>query len=345
MACQKFSRARRDGSPVAFNKRNIKLALAISSLIAASPSYAQQENASAENQDDRPPAVEGIIVTGTRIAREGGYEAPTPVTTIDAEALQRGTATSNVADTLNTLPVFANSQSPQSSTSGVSAGTQGLNVLNLRGMGGNRTLTLFDGQRSVPSLFSGEVDVNNFPQQLIQRVETVTGGGSAVYGSDAVAGVVNFILDKDFTGFKTDVATGRTDYEDDESYKVSATGGFAFAGGRGHVLLSGEVADRDGVTPGDSGRDWNYGGWGILVNPAYTPTNGQPEYLVRPEVSLSNATHGGIIISGPLRGTAFGEGGVPYRFNYGPITNDPWMQGGDWRDTEIRHDRSGTLEP
>src|SRR5690606_578744 len=120
------------------------------------------------------------------------------------------TASSNVADTLVRMPVFANSQSPSSSVSGASAATQGLNVLNLRGMGGNRTLTLFDGQRSVPSLFSGEVDVNNFPQQLIERVEVVTGGGSAVYGSDAVAGVVNFILDKDFTGFKSEVATGQT---------------------------------------------------------------------------------------------------------------------------------------
>ncbi len=344
MALQKFRRVSDDRSRIACNKPNVRntLALAIGSLLAAGSSYAQQ---SADSAEQSASSLESVIVTGTRILREGGYDAPTPVTAIDAETLQRGTATANVADTLNTLPVFANSQSPNSSTSGVSAGTQGLNVLNLRGMGGTRTLTLFDGQRSVPSLFSGEVDVNNFPQQLIKRVETVTGGGSAVYGSDAVAGVVNFILDKEFTGFKTDVSTGRTEYDDDESFKVSVTGGFGFAGGRGHVLLSGEIADREGVTPGDGGRDWNYGGWGIMVNPAYTPTNGQPEYLVRPEVSLSNATHGGIIISGPLRGIAFGEGGVPYDFNYGPITNDPWMQGGDWRDTEVRHDRSGTLEP
>jgi iron complex outermembrane recepter protein len=316
------------------------VALAATSLVTLQP-------ASAQNTDEGPASLEQIIVTGSRITREGGYEAPTPVTVLTADVLQRGTATSNVADTLTTLPVFANSQSPASAVSGISAGTQGLNVLNLRGMGGNRTLTLFDGQRSVPSLFSGEVDVNNFPQQLIERVETVTGGASAVYGSDAVAGVVNFILDKDYTGLKSEFASGTTNYGDDDSYKASITGGFGFAEGRGHVLLSGEVADRDGVTPGDGGRDrdWNYGGDGILVNPAYTPTNGQPEYLVRREVSLSNATHGGIIISGPLRGIAFGEGGVPYQFGYGPITNDPWMQGGDWRDTEIRHDRSGTLEP
>ncbi len=321
---------------------NLRLTMAL-----AASSLAAMQSVSAQNAEAGPNSLEQVVVTGSRITREGGYEAPTPVTVLTADVLQRGTATSNVADTLTSLPVFANSQSPASAVSGISAGTQGLNVLNLRGMGGNRTLTLFDGQRSVPSLFSGEVDVNNFPQQLIERVETVTGGASAVYGSDAVAGVVNFILDKDYTGLKSEFASGTTNYGDDDSYKAAVTGGFGFAEGRGHVLLSGEVADRDGVTPGDGGRDrdWNYGGWGILVNPAYTATNGQPEYLVRPEVSLSNATHGGIIISGPLRGIAFGEGGVPYQFGYGPITNDPWMQGGDWQDTEIRHDRSGTLEP
>ncbi len=321
----------------------------LQTLVIAASTLAAMHSASAQDAaaDTGPDSLERVVVTGSRITREGGFEAPTPVTVLTADVLQRGTATSNVADTLASLPVFANSQSPQSAVSGISAATQGLNVLNLRGMGGNRTLTLFDGQRSVPSLYSGEVDVNNFPQQLIERVETVTGGASAVYGSDAVAGVVNFILNKDYTGLKSEFSTGATDYGDDESYKASITGGFGFAEERGHVLLSGEIADRDGVTPGDGGRDrsWNYSGAGILVNPAYTPTNGQPEYLVRREVSLSNATHGGIIIAGPLRGIAFGEGGVPYQFGYGPITNDPWMQGGDWRDTEIRHDRSGTLEP
>jgi len=297
---------------------------------------------------DQTGEVQEVVVTGTRIVRDG-YQAPTPLTVVTAEALADGTATANVADTLALMPVFANSQSPSSSSNGVSAGTQGLNVLNLRGMGGNRTLTLLDGQRSVPALFSGEVDVNNFPQQLIQRVDTVTGGGSAVYGSDAIAGVVNFILDKQFTGIKGEVSAGVTTYGDDQNYKISLAGGFGFAGDRGHVLISGEMADRDGITPGAGGRKWNNGGWGIMTNPAYGTGPGQsrsvPEQLVRDKVSLSNATHGGIIVSGPLKGIAFGEGGTPYNFNYGPLTLDPWMQGGDWQSTEIRHDRSGTLEP
>ena len=323
----------------------------------ASGNTTAAQNAAA-SPDTGASDIEQVVVTGTRIIRDG-YQAPTPLTVVSAQALSQASATANVADTLNTLPVFANSQTPEGSVSGISAATQGLNVLNLRGLGGNRTLTLFDGQRSVPSLFSGEVDVNNFPEQLIQRVETVTGGGSAVYGSDAIAGVVNFILDKKFTGTKVEVSGGRTTYGDDKSYKVAISEGFGFADNRGHVLLSGEIANRDGVTPGDNGRSWNYAGWGVVVNPLYgtgttsaaqqpagvAQSTSVPQYLVRPQVSLSNATHGGIIISGPLRGTYFGEGGVPYQFNYGPITNDPWTIGGDWRSTEIRHDRSGTLEP
>lgn len=311
---------------------------------------AEQQTTKATTADASVPDQNGeekiteIQITGTRIARSG-YQAPTPLTVMSAQALLQDTTSANVADTLNTLPVFAQSQSPESGVSGISAATQGLNVLNLRGIGGNRTLTLFDGQRSVPSLFTGEVDVNNFPEQLISRVETVTGGGSAVYGSDAVAGVVNFILDKNFTGFKSEVSGGETTYGDDQNYKVALTGGWKFADGRGHVLLSGETVDRKGVTPGDDGRLWNYSGWGIVVNPSYSPTNGQPYNLVRPQVSLDNATHYGIIVSGPLRGTYFGQGGTPYEFNYGAITNDPWTVGGDWQSTEVRHDRSGTLEP
>jgi iron complex outermembrane recepter protein len=344
------------------SSQKVILALIATALAAAQVASAQDtpqthdaaDTAAAGDQVDPPAppestmpaeeALDGVTITGTRIQRDG-YEAPVPLTVITADALKRTGGSVNAADALNTLPVFANSSTPASAVSGVSAATQGLNILNLRAMGGARTLTLFDGQRSVPSLFTGEVDVNNFPQQLLERVETVTGGGSAVYGSDAVAGVVNFILDKDYTGFKTELTGGRTKYGDDESYKVSMTGGFPFSNGRGHVLLSGEMADREGVTPGDGGRSWNYAGWGILVNPNFVPGNGQPEYLVRPEVSLSNATHGGIIISGPLRGTYFGEGGQPFQFNYGPLTLDPWTVGGDWRSTEIRHDRSGTLEP
>jgi iron complex outermembrane recepter protein len=288
--------------------------------------------------------IEEISVTGSRVVRDG-YSAPTPVTALSSDWLMQNSATVNLADTLSTLPVFANNAQPATAVSGASAATQGLNVLNLRGMGGNRTLTLLDGQRSVPSLLSGEVDINNFPQQLVERVETVTGGASAVYGSDAVAGVVNLILNRNFTGFKSEFSVGETNYGDDASSKVAISFGTPFADGRGHLLLSGETATRDGVTPNNGRRDWNKGGEGIIQNPNYVPGNGLPQFLVLSEVALRNATHGGIINDGPLRGTAFGPGGQPYQMNYGSIQSGPWMSGGAWRDNEIRNEFAGTLEP
>jgi len=278
-----------------------------------------------------------IVITGSRIMRDG-YEAPTPLTVLDASLLAQQTATANVADTLNTIPLFAGSLTPTLGVGGPSTIQGGLNTLSLRGLSSRRTLVLLDGKRSVGSQTSGVVDINSFPQQLISRVDIVTGGASAVYGSDAVGGVVNFVLDKNFVGSKGEASGGLTTQGDDPHYKIALTGGFTFGGDRGHLLLSGEFNKKHGIFNGTNGREWSKGGAGIVSNPAYTPTNGQPEYLVRNDVSLSNATHGGIIVSGPLKGVAFGVGGTPYRFNYGPIVSGIYMAGGDWRSTLVRAD-------
>ena len=127
-------------SPDSFKRRTLTTVSAIALTIGtlAAPAFGQDQAAEGDLQE--------VIVTGTRIIRDG-YQAPTPLTVVTADALAQGTATANVADTLNTMPVFANSTSPASSSNGVSAATQGLNVLNLRGMGGTRTLTLLGRHR------------------------------------------------------------------------------------------------------------------------------------------------------------------------------------------------------
>src|SRR5690606_28231471 len=152
-------------------------------------------------------AVNEVTVTGSRIRREG-FEAPTPVAVISTEALET-TATSNLADTLNTMPNFQGSATPQSSAVTVTTGTQAVHGLNIGGLGVTRTLTLVNGQRTVGSTLEGTVDVSELPQQLITRVDVVTGGASASYGSDALTGVVNFVLDTRFTGFKAEVSAGQ----------------------------------------------------------------------------------------------------------------------------------------
>ena len=130
----------------------------------------------------------------------------------------------------------------------------GLTSPALRALGPNRTLVLLDGQRSVPSAMTGEVDTSTFPQLLVNRVEVVTGGASAAYGSDAVAGVINYVLDKEFTGFKSEVGAGVSKYGDDENWKADLARGFPFADGRGHALLSGEFYETDGISDIGMGR-------------------------------------------------------------------------------------------
>ena len=150
--------------------------------------------------------LEELVITGSRI-RMTGMETPTPVTAMEAMELTT-MAPGNMIDSLSQLPQFLNNSSPQTSTN--FAGTGGASNLNLRGIGSQRTLVLLDGRRVTPSSRTSTVDINLFPDAMIRRVETVTGGASAAYGTDAVAGVVNFILDTDFTGVAVSAQSGVT---------------------------------------------------------------------------------------------------------------------------------------
>jgi outer membrane receptor protein involved in Fe transport len=268
-----------------------------------------------------------IVITGTHIVRNG-YSQPTPVTVVGSEQLHTS-ATPNVADYINTMPQFVGSSTPTNGYHSSSNGLSGLNALNLRQLGANRTLVLIDGQRSVPSTTTGLVDINTIPQDLIERVDVVTGGASAVYGSDAMSGVVNFILNKNFKGTKAEVAGGLTSYADDPHWKVSLTEGLGFAGDRGHFIVSGELVEDSGIQ--GVPRAWNNTGQAYMVNPAYVAGNGQPQYIRVSNSSLYTATPGGIIDSTALAHTAFGLGGAPYIFQLGPITANPYTAGGgDW---------------
>ena len=221
------------------------------------------------------PAFEELIITSSRIVREG-YNAPTPLSVIGEERIQAN-ANANLAVLLTTLPAFANSASARSSTVTGNFAVAGINSLNLRNLGPNRTLTLLDGNRMTPAHQNGSVDANLIPQQLVQRVDVVTGGGSAVYGSDAIAGVVNFVLDKTFTGLKGEVSAGQTDYDDGQNVKVAISAGTHFAGDRGHLLVSGEYVRDEGICTGSKPiqkRNWMTKGLNNIANPAYTPTNG-----------------------------------------------------------------------
>ena len=288
---------------------------------------------SAQAQEEQAQDVEEIVVTGTRVIRDG-YQHPSPLTVMSLDEIE-DSAPINIADVVNQLPEFSGSSTPVSNRTSISTGGTGMNTLNLRNLGTTRTLVLLDGKRVVGSQPTGEVDVNTFPQQLIQRVDVVTGGASAAYGSDAVSGVVNFVLDRKFTGMKVDAQWGGTMRGDNRQWKTVISGGTPFANERGHVLISGEVSEVDGVW--GCPRDWCEDGWNLINNPDYVPGSGLPERLVLPQTSPSNQAPGSLITAGPLAGTAFGPNGVPYQFAYGSLRRDPWMQGGQWEANDAHH--------
>jgi outer membrane receptor protein involved in Fe transport len=309
------------------------------------------ETATASEQTADPgadPATTGdIMVTGTRIVRDG-YQAPTPLTVLTRDEIENTSPSNNIADFVNQLPSLAGSTRPSNSRLNLSSGQAGINALNLRNLGEVRTLVLLDGRRSVASTITGLVDVNTMPQLLIDRVEVVTGGASATYGSDAVGGVVNFILNKKFEGFKVQADSGITTYGDGFNYSFGAAGGMSFAGGRGHVLLSGEIAHRDGIFQVD--RPWNHTGFVRIQDPTWTANSTTPQFLVRTMVGAANSTPGGLITANTvlagsglsannLRGVYFDQGGSIQQFQYGALTfpnpggaaAPTLTQGGSWQ--------------
>ncbi|MGE3476367.1 MAG: TonB-dependent receptor plug domain-containing protein [Rhodospirillaceae bacterium] len=297
--------------------------------------------AQAQQAQAQAAAVDEIVVTGTRVVRDG-YEAPTPVSVIGIEQLDNA-ATSNLADAINQLPTLVNSASPQSSAANTTSGQAAINGLSLRGLGISRTLVLLNGQRTVGSNLTGAVDISELPQSLIERVDVVTGGASAAYGSDALSGVVNFVLDTDFTGMKAEVSGGLTTYGDVPNYKINAAYGTPFSGGRGHFMMYGEHAWDDGLIVYD--RPWTREGHSYINNPAYTPTNGQPALLRTTQVSIGNASWGGTIVSGPLKGTSFGPGGSIYQLAYGDIVAGALMRGGSWDAQNVVSVRGVAAQP
>lgn len=232
----------------------------------AQPAFAQDAPPSAEEcVDDNNNGVcdsdenTTIVVTGTRIARPT-LSSTVPLTSVTTDDLQ-GTGEVSLGDALNDLPSLRSTFSQGNSSRFI--GTAGLSILDLRGLGTARTLVLVNGRRHVTaSPGTSNFDVNTIPTDLVQRIDVVTGGNSAVYGSDAVAGVVNFILRRDYDGITARAQGNISSRGDRGSYFASLTAGRNFADGRGNVAVSLEYTrqqplyfrDRDALTGAFSGR-------------------------------------------------------------------------------------------
>ena len=212
--------------------------------------------------------IDRIEVTGSRILREGAI-APAPVTVISGDDLVN-TGAVNIGEALNKLPALGNTFSL--SNSGRFIGTAGLNILDLRNMGTDRTLVLVNGKRHVwSSAGSQSVDTNTIPSTWVERVEIITGGASAVYGADAVTGVVNFILKKNIEGLSVSVTKGASELSDYNNEKATFSYGTNFAEDRGNVAFAVEYSAQDTLNALD--HPWTDGSYRNMRNPLQTAEN------------------------------------------------------------------------
>ncbi len=267
-----------------------------------------------------------IIVTGSRISISG-YEQPTPVTVVGEELIQRD-AKASIGDTIRELPSVGSSASPNngSGSGNIVAGITGLDTINLRQLGTTRTLVLFDGQRVVQSNITGQIDLGTIPTMLVERIDVVTAGASAAWGSDAVSGVVNLVLNKRFDGLRLSVDAGDSYAFDHRSYRVQAAAGTGFGDGRGRVIAAVNYMDSPDVVYAKQ-RKWNT--YRHLVdNPAWTADNNEPRLIHHDNVGISQGTQGGLITDGPLKGIQFVGNGIPVPYTPGTGKN-PVTGGGD----------------
>ena len=281
----------------------------VSSLAFVSPVHAQAQPASEPKESDT------IVVTGSRVITSGN-SAPTPITVVSAERLAQ-TSPSNLPDAVRRLPQF--SQEPAGRNVGAGGNVSTAATLNLRNFGANRNLILFDGTRVPPTAASGIVDTNLIPQALVERIDIVTGGASAVYGSDAVTGVVNFILNKKFNGIKTNTQYGISHYGDDASWRASIVGGQEIFGGRGHIEASYEHSDSDGI-PRQSQRPLSK----TIPTVVGDGTAAHP-FTIIPEGRLTVANAGGVLLGLDI---TFKTNGVASPFVHGQPTNVVGVENG-----------------
>jgi iron complex outermembrane recepter protein len=258
----------------------VRGALALASLIglnglAAAQDSAQQGPRVADASQSE--SLQEVVVTGSRIKRRD-YESQSPIVTVNSDAFQNKSSVA-IESTLNQLPQFkpSGSQSalsPAQNPFPSATATQGAETLDLRGLGPNRTLVLIDGRRAQPINATLAIDVNTIPIAAIDSVETITGGAASTYGADAISGVVNFKLKKNFQGLEVDAQYGISQEGDDREPQISALMGTNFADDRGNIMLSLSFADRTGIQGRD--RAWVRAGWndpGTVANASASPAN------------------------------------------------------------------------
>lgn len=216
----------------------------------------------AEEKKDEGTELNEVVVTGSRIVRKD-YESQSPLVTVQGETFENRSAV-GIEAALQQLPQFAPSAGAQSNSGSSTpfpspTAAPGAATVNLRGLGSNRNLVLVDGRRVQPINGNLTVDLNTIPSAAIQNVEVISGGAAAVYGADAISGVVNVILKKNFEGAQFDAQYGVTEHGDGQQYQFSALLGANYGDGRGNVMFGGNYAYRGAIW--GKNRDWVRAGW------------------------------------------------------------------------------------
>jgi iron complex outermembrane recepter protein len=313
------------------------VALAALTFALVLPCFAEGPSADAQAGPSGPvtsqdtEALQAIVVTGTHLA--AGFRTATPVMTVSAAQLAL-ISPNDVATALAQVPALSNTiLTSNAGTASGAAGINGQSLLSLRGLGVNRTLVLLDGQRLGTTNVADSVDINLIPQNLIKRVDLVTGGASATYGSDAVAGVVNFILDSTYQGFKAEANAGTTTYGDASNGNVMVAFGKAF-GDNIRLIASASAFKQGGIGLPPTGRNWNDNADIAYPNPV---PGALPSTILVPNVRSSRGTYGGLITgvkgctSAPCEALVhqqFGPGGVLEPFQQGADAGTSFASGG-----------------
>jgi outer membrane receptor protein involved in Fe transport len=294
-------------------------ATAIATIFSASAAWGQTAPANGGADIARAPAADDqgakdsdIVVTGSRL-NQTVLTSVAPVSQVSSVAIEQS-GQRNIATVLSDLPQIGVGVTGANSERDFS-GLAGVNFVDLRNLDSKRTLVLINGRRQVAgSQFTAAVDLNTIPADLVDRVEVVTGGTSAVYGADAVSGVINIILKKNFEGVEARARGGITSRGDGESYGASLLAGQNFADGRGNITLNASYDDVKGVSA--EARSWGVSGVNTISNPANTGNNdGIPNFITRPNIRFVGPTQLGYTGGGafPLFiFTADGQGFRPY---------------------------------
>ncbi|WP_159794187.1 TonB-dependent receptor domain-containing protein [Croceibacterium salegens] len=323
--------------------------IALAAGLAALPGTAwAQDDGSGQDEQASTDVGKEIIVTGSRVGKTT-FDTTSPVTVLDREVIDNLNL-NNVGEVVAQLPSNSNFFAPNNV--GLGNFNVGAQLVNLRGLNpffGTRTLTLVDTRRVVPTTTGGGVDITLMPSMLVQRTETVTGGASAIYGSDAIAGVVNIILDTQLEGFKGQADFSRTWRGDGNDIHLSGAYGTGFDDNRGHFVIGVEYDNQDAIGICSTERDWCGERNALFTNTDYL-TNGQPHYIIGDRAYSANTSLTGALfpctvfvpgagvcvnvapVSGaPFQLTSNGQGTQPFdRGSYSPGAGFfGFRQGGD----------------